>query len=102
MNPNINATTLKNRLWVIDHYRYRYGADHTFWVNSVLRRMAANANRYKFNYAVKGFLLYQSYSALQNYRYVNSMSFMSNVEKASYHVPIAAWGGAFGAACLLF
>lgn len=68
---------LKNRLWVIDHYRYRYGADHTYWVHSALRRLAANMNRYKFNYAVKGILAYQAYAAYQNYSYVDSMSFLS-------------------------
>jgi len=64
--------------------------------------MFAHANRYKFNYAVKGFLLYQTYSAYQNYKYVDSMSFMSNVERVSYQGPIVAWGGIFAGACLLF
>jgi hypothetical protein len=102
LNPNVNANILKNRLWVIDHYRYRWGADHTYWVHTALKRMAVNANRYKFNYAAKGFLLYQGYTAYQNYRYVDQMSFMSNVERVSYQTPILAWGGVFMGACALF
>jgi hypothetical protein len=36
LNPHANATTLRNRLWVIDHYRFRYGAAHHYWVHTAL------------------------------------------------------------------
>ena len=98
----MNAQVLKNRLWVIEHYRYRYGADHTYWVHAGLRRLAANVNRYKFNYALKGLIAYQAYSAYQNYSYVDSMSFLSLRKKAEYHLPIIGYSGMFAAACLMF
>jgi len=101
LNPHVNSTTLKNRLWVIDHYKYRYGADHTFWVHSVLRRAGANLNRYKFNYVVKAFLAYQVYSSYKNFRYVDSMSFMSTPQRVSHVLPITLYTGAFVGASLM-
>ena len=102
LNPHVDATTLKNRLWTIDHYRFRYGADHTYWVHALLRNSSKHLMRYKFNYAAKAFILYQGWAAYQNYCYVDSMSFMTNVEKASHQGPILMWGGLFVGACALF
>ena len=56
LNPYVNAETLKNRLWVIDHYKFRYGAAHTYWLHTLLSKTAAQLNRYKFNYGIKLFL----------------------------------------------
>lgn len=82
LNPMVNTETLRNRLWVIDHYKYRYGANHTFWVHTLLGKAFGNLNRYKFNYAVKAFLLYSAFSKYQNYRYVNEMSFLTDTQRA--------------------
>ena len=62
LNPLVNTTTLKNRLWAIDHYKFRYGAAHTYWVNTLLHRSAVHLNKYKFNYGVKLFLAYNVYA----------------------------------------
>ena len=63
LNPLVNTRILKERIAVIDFYKFRYGADHTYWVHAAMRRMSGNLNRYKFNYALKAFLAYQVYSA---------------------------------------
>jgi hypothetical protein len=70
LNPNVNVAALKNRLWTIDHYKFRYGADHTYWVHAGLRRLANNVGKYKFNYIVKAFLAYQAYRQYSNYTYI--------------------------------
>ena len=102
MNPTLNANTLRNRLWTIEHYKYRYGADHTFWVNSLLRRSSAQVNRYKFNYLFKAVFAYQVYSAYRNYRYVDSMSFMTAGQRGAHWVGIAGYSGLFvGVAALV-
>ena len=62
LNPFVNAETLRNRLWVIDHYRFRYGAAHTYWVHTFLSKTFKNVNKYKFNYLLKAFLAYNVYS----------------------------------------
>ena len=58
MNPSINTSNLQWRLGMIEHYKYRYGADHTYWVHAVLRRANARVMKYKWNYLAKTFLAY--------------------------------------------
>ena len=102
MNPALNAETLRNRLWVIEHYKYRYGADHTYWVHALLRKGYGRVFKYKFNYLVKAFLAYQAYAAYQNYSYVDSMSLMTPVDRMRHRAPIAFYSGVFLGACALF
>jgi hypothetical protein len=101
LNPFVNAETLRNRLWVIDHYRFRYGAAHTYWVHTFLSKTFTRVNRYKFNYLLKAFLAYNIYSRYQTYKYVDDMTFMSENQRGMYRGPIVAGVGAFGAVCLL-
>lgn len=75
---------LKQRLEAIDHYKYRWGADHTYWVHTALRNSFRFLNKYKVNFAIKGILAYQAWAAYKNYRYVDSMSFMTKTQRASY------------------
>ena len=62
LNPRMNTELLRNRLWTIDHYKYRYGAKHTFWVHYAMRNAARHCWTYKFNYLAKGALAYLTYS----------------------------------------
>ena len=101
LNPSVNTETLRNRLWVIDHYRFRYGASHTYWVNTLLSKTGSHMYKYKFNYALKAFLGYQIYASYQAYKSVNEMTFMTNPQKGVYGLPIAMSSGAFVATCLL-
>ena len=64
LNPQVNAIALRERLWYIDHYRFRYGAQHTYWVHTALSKMLKHANRYKFNTAVKALVFYQAFAAI--------------------------------------
>ena len=43
---------------VIDHYKYRYGEQHTYWVHQMMTKVFRNVNNYKFNYLFKAFLAY--------------------------------------------
>jgi len=54
LNPRLNMITLKNRLNVIDHYRYRHGVQHAHWPHFLMGRVGNMLWKYKFNYAVKG------------------------------------------------
>jgi len=101
LNPFVNAETLRNRLWVIDHYKFRYGAGHTYWVHSALSRAFKNVNRYKFNYLLKAFLAYNVYSKYQTYKYVDEMTFLTHTQKGALTIPIITGSVALGAACLL-
>jgi hypothetical protein len=101
LNPFVNAETLKNRLWVIDHYRFRYGAAHTYWVHTALSRSFANVNRYKFNYLLKAFLAYNVYSKIQTYNQVDEMTFMSETQRGQHRLPILTGTAVLGAVCLL-
>ena len=101
LNPYVNAETLRNRLWVIDHYRFRYGASYTYWVHTLLQKTGSNLNRYKFNYLLKAFFAYQVYSKVQAYNYVDSMTFMTESQRNMHRGPILGSTLAFGAVCLL-
>jgi hypothetical protein len=101
LNPFVNAETLRNRLWVIDHYRFRYGAAHTYWLHTFLSRTLKNVNKYKFNYLLKAYLAYNVYSRYQNYKYVDDMTFMSETQRGMYRGPIVVSAAALGVVCLL-
>ena len=58
LNPQLNTESLRNRLWVIDHYKFRYGAAHTYWVHSALQKYFSHINKFRNNYAVKAFLAF--------------------------------------------
>ena len=47
LNPFLNTESLRNRLWVIDHYKFRYGAAHTYWVHSALQKYFSHLNKFR-------------------------------------------------------
>ena len=61
LNPVINLDTLKNRLWVADHYRLLNGIEHAYWPHYTIRNVGCHLWKFKFNYAVKAFFAYQVY-----------------------------------------
>jgi len=67
LNPRMNTELLRNRLWTIDHYKYRYGAKHTYWVHYALRNAARHCWTYKGNYFAKGALALYTYSQWKAY-----------------------------------
>ena len=96
LNPHANAETLRNRLWVIDHYRFRYGAAHHYWVHTALSKLARNVRTYGLNYAVKALIGYQIYSSLQTYRHVNNNTLMTTPAKVNFATPIFFYTGVLG------
>ena len=58
LNPALNLETLKNRLWVTEYYRTLNGVEFAYWPHYALRNLGRHVNKYKFNYLLKGFVLY--------------------------------------------
>ena len=101
LNPAVNTETLRNRLWVIDHYRFRYGAAHTYWLHTLLSKGGAKLYKYKFNYALKAVLAYQVYAHYQTLKRMDEITFLTGPQRGQLTLPIAASSGALAAACLL-
>jgi hypothetical protein len=101
LNPAMNLETLKNRLWVAEHYRLQHGVEHAYWPHYTIKNMARHLNKYKLNYGVKAFFAYQVYRDLAHFNHVNSSSFLKTDEQASHLAQIAWTGFLFGAVSLL-
>lgn len=92
LNPVANLETLKNRLWVTEYYRLLHGVEHAYWPHYTMKNVGNHLFKYKFNYAVKAFFAYQVYREIQNYRYINSVTFISTDQQFS-HFGSIAWAG---------
>ena len=101
LNPHVNSEVLRTRLAVIDHFKSRYGREHTYWLHTVLRRMGGSLTRYKFNYLLKGFLAYGVYSSYTNYRFMDETTALKPSQRLGLQFPIVASSGIFAAACLI-
>lgn len=77
LNPLLNTETLKNRLAVIQHYKYLNGVEHAHWPHFALARLGRHLMKYKFNYAVKGFAAYMVYRDIAAYQHLQKRTFMS-------------------------
>lgn len=64
LNPALNLETLKNRLWVIEHYRLLHGVEHAYWPHFFIKNLGTKVWKYKFSYAVKALFLYQTYRSI--------------------------------------
>ena len=84
LNPQVNTTKLRNRLWVIDHYRYRYGAQHTFWLHAAMNKYGTQLWKYKFNYGAKAFAAFLIYNSYSTYSTANEVNFLTDKQKAAY------------------
>lgn len=101
LNPAINLETLKNRLWVAEHYRLLHGVEHAYWPHYLMRNVGGHLKKYKFNYAIKAFFIYQVYREVQNYRYTTSVAFL-RTDQQFEHFGSIAWNGFLATAlCLL-
>ena len=102
LNPRMNTEILRKRLWTIDHYRYRYGAKHTYWVHFALQKYGKKLWTYKLNYGLKALLFYNAYSQYQRYNKADAENYLSETERTVAHrLPILFSTGAFAGACLL-
>jgi hypothetical protein len=77
LNPSLNLETLKNRLWVTEHYRLLHGVEHAHWPHYMMKNVGNHLWKFKFNYGVKAFFIYQVAREVQHYRHLNSVSFMT-------------------------
>jgi hypothetical protein len=77
LNPLLNTETLRNRLNVIESYKYMYGVEHAHYPHYAMQRFSKHFMRYKFNYAVKGFALYLMYRDISQFRKMNNQSYVT-------------------------
>jgi hypothetical protein len=56
LEPNANLALLKQRMWVVNYYKTLHGLEHTFWPHHVMKKTGVHLNKFKFNYAAKGFV----------------------------------------------
>ena len=91
----MNTEKLRNRLALIDHYKYRYGAQHTYWVHYALRNVARNCWTYKFNYLAKGALAYLTYRQIAAYNHAETESFLTEGQRTQHRLSTLAAAGAF-------
>ena len=101
LNPRVNAEVLRNRLWVIDHYKFRYGAQHTYWVHYALKNAAKNAWTYKFNYLAKGLLAYNAYRAFASYKQADAENFLTESQRNGHRINIVGATGLLGGVCMI-
>jgi len=92
---------LKNRLALIEHYKYQHGVEMAHWPHFALKRAARHLYRYKFNYGVKAFAAYVVYSDYANYRHQQERTFMTLQQQSSFIATGAVHLGALTAICLL-
>ncbi len=88
LNPALNLETLQARLFVMEHYKYLHGVEHAHWPHYVMKNVGGHMWKYKFNYAIKAFFLYQVYREVKNYNYVKSVSFLSEDQMLAHYFNI--------------
>jgi hypothetical protein len=102
LNPLLNTETLKNRLAVIEHYRYVHGVEYAHWPHFAMSRLARHVFRYKVNYAIKGFAAYLIYRDVAQYRHLKATTFMTIPQELSFGVSAAFHSGLLlGICCLI-
>ena len=97
----MNTELLRKRLWTIDHYKFRYGAKHTYWVHYALGNAARHCWTYKFNYLAKGALAYYTYNQWAAYNKADEENFLSEKQRTGYRCSVGVAAGAFVGTCLL-
>jgi hypothetical protein len=90
LNPALNLETLKNRLFVMEHYRTLHGVEFAYWPHYALRNLGRHVNKYKFNYALKAFVLYSAIRDIQIYRHASRTRFLRLDEMFSLSAQIGA------------
>ena len=95
LNPLLNTQTLKNRLGDIEHYKYINGVQFAHWPHFALTRFANHLNRYKFNYAIKGFAAYIIYRDLAQYKHHKNTSFVTMQQEMSFVIATGLHTGVF-------
>eukprot|EP00347_Sterkiella_histriomuscorum_P000109 403377146 len=101
LNPVANLELMKTRLAVAEYYRLLHGEQHAYWVHYTLRNVGRHLNKYKFNYAIKGYLVFTIYNEIAHYRYQNSIRFLKMNEQMQMGLQIG-WQGLVAAAAFMY
>ena len=101
LNPLLNTETLKNRLAVIEHYKYRHGVEHAHWPHFAMKRLFNHVNKFKVNYAVKGFAAYLVYRDVAQWQHMRSRAFLTYEAEAMQVGTTMAHTGLFLGICAL-
>ena len=101
LNPALNLENLKARLEAIEYYKNRVGHRHMYWPHYVIGDMGRHLMKYKFNYAVKGILLYSLYREIKNYNHLFNVTFM-NVEHQTRCYTKIIWAGILAGGVILY
>jgi hypothetical protein len=101
LNPLLNTETLKNRLNVIEHYRYINGVEMAHWPHFAMNRFAKHVMRFKFNYAIKGFAAYLIYRDIAQYRQMKATSYVTFQQDVVAGGAFAFHTGVFAGLCAL-
>lgn len=99
LNPLLNTETLQGRLQDIEYFRNRGGVERNYWPHFAMQRMFRHLNRYKFNYAVKGavvFMLYRDYQALV---LAHRTEYVTRQKQVFLTTPMLWHGGILAALC---
>ena len=68
LNPLLNTETLRNRLAVIEHYKYLHGVERAHWPHFAMQRMLRHVMRYKVNLVIKAGALGLLVNDVQHFR----------------------------------
>ena len=102
MNPQVNTEKLRHRLWLIDHYKYRYGAQHTYWVNAAMRKYGSQLWKYKFNYGLKAAGAVMVWNRYQYYQKQDEERFLTDTERYELAGYTSAYAiGLAGLCCII-
>lgn len=101
LNPLLNTETLRNRLAVIEHYKYLHGVQRAHWPHFAMQRAARYLMRYKVNLLVKagaGYLVYNDY---QHWRVMHETTLPTLQQEANMFMNMGIHTGAFLGLCFL-
>ena len=101
LNPLLNHENLRTRLQTIEHYKYLNGVRYARWPHFWMQATAKSMNRYKYNIAIKAFLVYVLYKDVDAFRYYRFSQVRTYQNDLYYGLPILAKTAVLGATCFL-
>ena len=98
LNPKMNLVNLHERLRMIEHYKALRTPELLHWPHYAIGKYASHINKYKFNYALKAFLVYNLVSEVNNMRYQHKNFLVPFADQATHFTSIGIKFGLAGAA----
>ena len=97
----LNTQLLRQRLQMIEHYKYQHGIEIARWPHFFMKRAGSHLYKFKFNYAIKAAALFMVYRDYSQYRYLQTQVFLPIHFDNYCKMSIAAKSGAFVGLCLV-